>query len=88
MICVTAAWDTNHRANECVSSDSQTINIYDFDKRECNELNGPVVSLQLLERRHNRNEMAAQLTPGSWVAFNIIGDIYNSIWIGRAISKP
>ena len=57
-------------------------------KRECNELNGPVVSLQLLERRHNRNEMAAQLTPGSWVAFNIIGDIYNIIWIGRAISKP
>ena len=81
-------WGTNHRFNGCVSSDIQTTNVYEFDKRECTKLTGPVVSLQLSERRQNRNEMAAQLTPGSWVAFKSTRDIYNIIWIGRFISKP
>ena len=81
-------WGTNHQVNGCVSSGIQTTNIYDFDKRECTKLTGPGVSLQLPERFHNRNDMAAQLTPGSWFEFKRTGDIDNIIWIGRYISKP
>ena len=81
-------WGTNHWINGCVSSDIQTPNIYDFDKRKCTKLTGPGVSLQLSERRQNRNEMSAQLTPGLWIEFNSTEDICRIIWIGRAISKP
>ena len=81
-------WVTNHRFNGCVSSDIQTTKIYDFDKRKCTKLTGPGVSLQLLERRQNRNEMSAQLNTMSLVAFNNTGDIDNIICIRRTIYKP
>ena len=81
-------WGSHHRVNGCVSSAIQTTSIYDFDKRQCTKLTGPGVSLQLSKLCQNRNEMAAQLTHGSWVAFKSAGDMDSIFWIGRAISKP
>ena len=80
-------WESDHQVKDCVSSVIQTSSIYNFQKRPCTKLTGPDVSIQQSQRRHTINEMASQLTPGSWIIFNSNGDIDEPLWLGRAMPK-
>ena len=81
------AWNLDHRVGGCVSSESQTTSIYDFEKRICTKLTGPDVAAKAAERRQSRNKMASQLTLGSWAIFKGTGQSNESIWLGRTIPK-
>ena len=69
LIFATAAliWGITHLVNVYVSSDIQTTNIYDFDKRKWTKFTGPDVSLKLSENCQNMIGMAAQMNPARFM---------------------
>ena len=80
-------WSPDHQCSGCISSDNQTTNIYNFQNRPCAKLSGPDVNLQLSQRRLTRNEMASQLTPGSWVVFKSTDNADQLICLSRTLSN-
>ena len=80
-------WGPEHHVKACVSSLIQTTSIYNFIKRPCTKLTGTDVAIHQSQRNQSRNEMASQLTPGSWIIFNSQGDNDQPIWLGRAMPK-
>jgi len=59
--------------------------VYSFNKRECKKTEGVGVTTTRMDRMHDRNELASNLTHGDWMLFK--GQDEQQVWLGRAVSK-
>ena len=62
-------------------------NMFRFDRRHCNKLAGPGVSLNIAEERKSRDESTMNLTVGDWIIIDG-DDETEPLWLGRVLSNP